>query len=93
MRTIFPGQRVVTSDGTVRTVAFLTPSGQVFVWAPTGVPVPARILHEAWGGDGDLFLLQPLASRSNAKRPRLSYATTRGRPPALSSATLHPRAA
>lgn len=50
---VFPGQRVITSEGVVRTVAFTDPRG-VWVFGPSGRPYLATIRADAWGGEPSL---------------------------------------
>jgi hypothetical protein len=48
--TALPGQRVVTSEGVVRTVAFVR-NGTAFVYGPRGLPEPATVRYDALGGE------------------------------------------
>lgn len=53
----FPGQRVITTQGTVRTVAFVSAHGVVYGYCPRGeleVIVPRS---DAWGGENDLGIV------------------------------------
>ncbi len=50
---VFPGQRVITSAGTVRTVAF-TARGAVYVYGAGGEVEVAIVRSDAWGGEADL---------------------------------------
>lgn len=47
---VFPGQRVITSAGTVRVVA-LVQGNVVFAFGPRGTPEPVRVLYDALGGE------------------------------------------
>ena len=50
-----PGQRIITTQGTVRTIAFMSRYGVVYVYGPRGLEavVPRS---DAWGGEHDLNL-------------------------------------
>lgn len=50
---VFPGERVVTTAGRVVTVAYVTPAGVVMAFGPRGMPVPVRVVADAWGGEHD----------------------------------------
>lgn len=50
-----PGQRIVTSDGTVRTVALII-NGQLYCYAPNGWLEKVRPRYEAWGGEHEAEL-------------------------------------
>ena len=45
-----PGQRVITTGGVVRVVAFAR-NGIVFVYGARGLPEPANVRYDALGGD------------------------------------------
>ena len=45
-----PGQRVITTGGVARTVAF-TSRGVVYVFGQRGLPEPARVRYDALGGE------------------------------------------
>lgn len=47
---VLPGQRIVTSAGTTRTVAFVR-HGIVYVYGPRGLPEPAVVRYDALGGE------------------------------------------
>lgn len=52
---IYPGQKIITIQGTVRTVAYVSTYGIVYAYNPRGgleVIVPRS---DAWGGDQDLL--------------------------------------
>ncbi len=49
---VFPGQRVIATDGQVHTVAFVN-HGQVFAFGKNGLPVPIIVSTDAWGGEHD----------------------------------------
>lgn len=50
---VHPGQRVITTAGTTRTVAFIH-AGTTYVYGPRGLPEPARVVCDAWGGEAEL---------------------------------------
>lgn len=52
---VFPGQRVICTDGKTHTVAYQS-HGQVFVFGANGMPVPAKPVTDAWGGEHDMEL-------------------------------------
>lgn len=45
-----PGQRVITTAGVVRVVAFAR-NGIVFVYGSRGLPEPANVRYDALGGE------------------------------------------
>ena len=47
---VHPGQRIITSAGVVRVVAFAR-NGIVFVYGARGLPEPANVRYDALGGD------------------------------------------
>jgi hypothetical protein len=49
---IYPGQRVITNAGVVAVVAF-EQNGKVFVYNKNGIPVPTKVVSDAWGGEMD----------------------------------------
>lgn len=49
---LFPGQRVVLASGEVATVAFVN-YGQVYVFGRNGLPMLAKPVGDAWGGEAD----------------------------------------
>lgn len=53
---VHPGQRVITRAGTAAVVAFIH-AGTVYVHGPRGVPVPAAVVCDAWGGEPSLEFL------------------------------------
>lgn len=54
---VHPGQRVITRSGTAAVVAFTDARGTVYVHGPRGVPVPAAVVCDAWGGEASLEFL------------------------------------
>lgn len=53
----FPNQRVITRDGTIAVVAFVTSRGDVFGWTQgRATPVLIFPLNDAWGGEHDCEL-------------------------------------
>lgn len=52
--TVHPGQRVVTTHGDTRVVAFATPEG-VWCYGPRGLELCA-VVCDAWGGEHDLAI-------------------------------------
>ena len=53
--TYHPGQRIITTDGTVRTVAMII-AGQVYAYAPNGFIEKVKPRYEAWGGEHEVEL-------------------------------------
>lgn len=53
---VHPGQRVITRSGTAAVVAF-THADTVYIHGPAGVPVPAVVVCDAWGGEASLEFL------------------------------------
>ncbi len=55
MFTVYPGQRIITTSGTVRIVAYVSRFGVVYAHGPQGLEavVPRS---DAWGGEHDLHL-------------------------------------
>lgn len=49
---LFPGQRVITTEGKTETVAF-TRNGQAYVFGCNGLPKPVKVVGDAWGGEHD----------------------------------------
>ena len=49
---LFPGARVITTEGEVATVAFVM-AGQVFVYGRYGLPKAVTVCGDAWGGEHD----------------------------------------
>lgn len=47
------GQRVVTSHGTVRVIAYTAPNGKVYGYSPRGGYEAIVPVHDAWGGEHD----------------------------------------
>ena len=45
-----PGQRVITTGGVVRVVAFSS-RGVIYVYNQRGLPEPANVRYDALGGD------------------------------------------
>lgn len=54
MTNVHSGQRVITTAGTVRTVAIVTKDGIVFAYSPNGWLEEVVPLSDAWGGEVDL---------------------------------------
>lgn len=53
---VFPGQKVIASDGRVHTVAFCN-CGQVYAFGLNGLPEPITVATDAWGGEHDQELM------------------------------------
>lgn len=51
----FSGQRVVLTTGEVATVAFVN-HGCVYVFGKNGLPMPAVVIGDAWGGEHDQWI-------------------------------------
>lgn len=51
---VFPGQRVITTQGTVRTVAYVSVYGVIYGYSPKGHLEVIQPRCDAWGGDADL---------------------------------------
>lgn len=49
------GQRIITTQGTVRTVAAVI-NGEVYVYAPNGWLEKVTVRCDAWGGENDLHV-------------------------------------
>ncbi len=49
---VYPGQKVVTTEGKTETVAFVL-FGQAFVFQPFGRFKLVEICGDAWGGEAD----------------------------------------
>lgn len=47
---VFPGQKVIASDGRVHTVAFVN-CGQVYAFGLNGLPEPITVVGDAFGGE------------------------------------------
>lgn len=58
---VYPGQRVITSHGNVAVVAYVRADGRVMVYGRDGMPVPANVTADAWGGESSIDAL-PLAA-------------------------------
>lgn len=52
---VFPGQRIITTKGTVRTVAYVSRHGVVYAFPmrPNGDYEAVTPRYEAWGGEHD----------------------------------------
>ena len=49
---VYPGQKVVTTDGRVVTVAFVN-CGQVYCFGRNGLPEAVTVVGDAFGGEHD----------------------------------------
>lgn len=49
---VHSNQRVITATGETKTVAFVR-HGIIFVYGSNGIPMPATICGDAWGGEMD----------------------------------------
>jgi hypothetical protein len=81
---VYPGQRVITAEGAIATVAFTAPDGRTFVYDRAGTPRPVRVAFDAFGGEPaldpgvtprtSLFTGPPSGPHSRRSRPRLRLA-------------------
>jgi hypothetical protein len=53
---VHPGQRVLTTQGTTRTVAFTSRGGQIYAYGLDGGLEPISVVCDAWGGEHDQTL-------------------------------------
>lgn len=53
---VFPGSKVLATDGKVHTVAFVN-CGQVYGFGLNGLPEPITVVCDAWGGENDQELM------------------------------------
>lgn len=53
---VFPGQKVIASDGKVHTVAFVN-CGQVYAFGLNSLPKPITVATDAWGWEHDQELM------------------------------------
>ncbi len=51
---VYPGQRIITTGGIVRTVALISKNGIVYAYAPRGGLEAVVPRSDAWGGEHDL---------------------------------------
>jgi hypothetical protein len=65
-RNVHAGQRVITSAGVTRIVAFVDPAGHAYVYGPAGLE-RAHVVCDAWGGEPSL---DPLMNGLPVARPR-----------------------
>lgn len=47
---VYAGQRVITTHGTTRTVAFVL-RGKVYAYSPNGIPEQVKVRYDALGGE------------------------------------------
>lgn len=52
---VFPGQKIIATDGKVHTVAFVN-CGQVYGFGLNGLPEPITVVGDAFGGEFDQLL-------------------------------------
>lgn len=50
---LYGGQKVITKDGVVATIAFVSRYGIPYVYGARGFPVPVAICGDALGGEHD----------------------------------------
>lgn len=50
---VYPGQKVITTQGTVRTVAYVSQYGIVYAYGPNGLEA-IQPRSDAWGGEHNL---------------------------------------
>lgn len=51
---VVSGQKIITTQGTIRTVAFVSQHGIVYAYAPKGGYEAVTPRSDAWGGEHDM---------------------------------------
>jgi len=61
MINIYPGQKIITKYGTVRTIALVLVDGTILAYGRDGSLEVVEACSDAWGGEHDLSVLMPAA--------------------------------
>jgi hypothetical protein len=75
---VYPGQRVIARDGRTHIVAFTDARGRVYAYGARGIPVPIRVVCDAWGGEPELPLCDSRGEPDGVRGPTAPGPARRG---------------